>query len=146
MRPLLLLLASVLLASSAQAGNLERLDQVDLVELEAETSRAQLVVLLEDDRVNTRQAVKALFKKVNNYLDFVDSGQLKEAAPAASPSHRPKIIVYGPRDATSGEMQNLAGLKLAGQKAGVEVEVLPHQPGLKPRPVQIKPFKRAGGA
>ena len=141
--PPLILLA---LVAAAHAGNLERLDQVDLIELEARTSQAQLVVLLEDDRVNTRQTVKALFKKVNNYLDFVDSGQLKDAAPKASQTIRPKIIVYGPREATSGEMQNLAGLKLAGQKAGVEVEVLPHQPGLKPRPVPIKPFKRAGGA
>ena len=142
----LLPLALLSLAISARAGNLERLDQVDLIELETKTSRAQLVILLEDDRVNTRQAVKALFKKVNNYLDFVESGQLKEAAPTASATLRPKIIVYGPREATSGEMQNLAGLKLAGQKAGVEVEVLAHQPGLKPRPVPIKPFRRAGVA
>jgi hypothetical protein len=145
MRPLQFL-AAIALATNAQAGKLERLDQVDLIELEAKTSRAQLVVLLEDDRVNTRQALKALFRKVNNYLDFVDSGQLKEAAPTASATHRPKIVVYGPREATNGEMQNLAGLRLAGQKAGVEVEVLSHQPGLKPRPVQIKASKRASGA
>lgn len=134
------------LVAVAHAGNLDRLDQVDLIELDAKSSQAQLIVLLEDDRVNTRQSVKALFKKVNNYLNFVDSGQLKEAAPKASQTLRPKIIVYSPREATSGEIQNLAGLKLAGQKAGVEVEVLPHQPGLKPRPVQIKLFKSAGGA
>lgn len=145
MRPLLLL-ASIAFATTAQAGNLDRPDQVDLIELDAKTARAQLVVLLEDDRVNSRPAVKPLFKKVNNYLDFVESGQLKAAVPAASTSLRPKIVVYGPREARSGEMQNLAGLKLAGQNAGVEVEVLPYQLGIKSRPVQIKPFRRAGGA
>jgi hypothetical protein len=141
-----LLFTLVLAVSSAKAGNLERADQVDLIELEPKTSRAQLVVLLEEDKVNTKLAMKALFKKVNNYLDFVESGQLKEAAPNASASLRPKIVVYGPRDASSAEMQNLAGLKLAGQKAGVEVEVQAFQAGIKPRPVQIKPVKRAGGA
>jgi hypothetical protein len=136
----------LLVALSARAGNLERIDQVDLIELEPKTSRAQLVVLLEEDKVNTKLAIKALFKKVNNYLDFVDSGQLKEAAPNASAELRPKIVVYGPRDATSAEMQNLAGLKLAGQKAGVEVEVQAFQAGIKPRPVPIKLVKRTSGA
>lgn len=131
---------------STYAGGLERLDQVDLLELEPKTGRALLVVLLDEDRVNTRQAYRALFKKVNNYLDFVESGQLKSSAPQASESARPKIVVYGPKDATTAEMQNLAGLKLAGQKAGVEVEVLPHAPGLKARPVPIKPTQRARGA
>jgi hypothetical protein len=131
----------------ARAGGLERLDQVDLIELEAGTSRAQLAVLLDEDRVNTKQSLKALFKKVNNYLDFVYSGQIKEAAPNASSTLQPKIVVYGPKDATSGEMQNLAGLKLAGTKAGVEVEVRPHQLGLRSRPAQIRAIKRsASGA
>jgi hypothetical protein len=129
---------------SAGAGSLSKLDHVDLIELEANTSRPVLVVLLEQDRVNTRQAVKSLFKKVNNYLDFARSGQLKEAAPNSSTTLRPKIIVYGPEGATSGEMQNLDGLKLAGQKAGVEVEVLPYRAGIKPRPVAIKPVQRGG--
>ena len=138
------LLPTVLLslALAANAGNLERLDQVDLIELELKTSRALLVLLLEEDKVNTRPAMTAVFKKVNNYLDFVASGQLNEAAPNASATLRPKIVVYGPRDATSAEMQNLAGLKLAGQKAGVEVEVQPYQPGIRARPVPIKPVKR----
>jgi hypothetical protein len=136
----------LLVALSARAGNLERIDQVDLIELEPKTSRAQLVVLLEEDKVNTKMAMKALFKKVNNYLDFVDSGQLKEAAPNASATLRPKIVVYGPRDATSAEMQNLAGLKLAGQKVGVEVEVQAFQASVKPRPVPIKLIKRTSGA
>jgi hypothetical protein len=138
----LLLTALLSLAATANAGNLEHLDQVDLIELELKTSRALLVLLLEEDKVNTRPAMKALFKKVNNYLDFVASGQLKDAAPNASATLRPKIVVYGPRDATSAEMQNLAGLKLAGQKAGVEVEVQPHQAGIKSRPVPIIPVKR----
>jgi hypothetical protein len=71
----LLSVALLSLAATANAGNLERLDQVDLIELELKTSRALLVVLLEEDKVNTRPAMKALFKKVNNYLDFVASGQ-----------------------------------------------------------------------
>jgi hypothetical protein len=139
-------LVVLLVALSARAGNLERIDQVDLIELEPKTSRAQLVVLLEEDKVNTKMAMKALFKKVNNYLDFVDSGQLKEAAPNASATLRPKIVVYGPRDATSAEMQNLAGLNLAGQKVGVEVEVQAFQASVKPRPVPIKLIKRTSGA
>jgi len=138
--------AALLTALSAGAGNLERLDQVDLIELDARTSRAQLLILLEEDKVDTKQAMKALFKKVNNYLDFVDSGQLKDAAPNASATLRPKIVVYGPREATTAEMQNLAGLKLAGQKAGVEVEVQVHQAGIKPRPIAIRPVKRGSGA
>ena len=141
-----LFVVALLTALCANAGNLERLNQVDLIELEAKTARALLVILLEEDQVNTKQAMKALFKKVNNYLDFVDSGQLKEAAPNASATLRPKIVVYGPREATSAEMQNLAGLKLAGQKVGVEVEVQAFQAGLKARPVVIKPMKRASGA
>ncbi len=136
----------LLVALGARAGSLERIDQVDLIELEPKTSRAQLVVLLEEDKINTKVAMKILFKKVNNYLDFVESGQLKEAAPNASATLRPKIVVYGPRDASSAEMQNLAGLKLAGQKAGVEVEVQAFLAGIKARPVQIKPVKRASGA
>ncbi len=140
-----LLLALVFTAFATNAGNLQRLDQVDLIELDAKTSRAQLIVLLDDDKVDTKTAMKTLFKKVNGYLDFVESGQLKEAVPTASTSLRPKIVVYGPRDATSAEMQNLAGLKLAGQKAGVEVEVQVFQAGLKPRPVAIKPVRRSQG-
>ena len=132
-------------AVAACAGNLDRLDQVDLIELEENTSRAQLVILLDEDRVDTKQAMKAVFRKVNHYLDFAASGQLKVAAPNASLSLSPKIVVYGPRDATSAEMQNLAGLKLAGQKAGIEVEVRPFQVGIKPRPVAIQPVKRARG-
>ena len=138
--------ALALTAVAAHAGNLQRLDQVDLIELEVSTARAQLVVLLDDDRIDTKISLKALFKKVNNYLDFVDSGQIREAAPNASGTIQPKIVVYGPRDATSGEMQNLAGLKLAGSKAGIEVEVRPYEPGLRPRPVQIRPVKRRNGA
>jgi hypothetical protein len=134
---------ALLVALSARAGNLDRIDQVDLIELDPKTSRAQLIVLLEDDKVNTKVAIKTLFKKVNSYLDFVDSGQLKEAAPNASATLRPKIVVYGPRDATSAEMQNLEGLKLAGQKAGVEVEVQAFVAGIKARPIPIKPIKRA---
>ncbi len=139
-------IAALLTTCAAQAGGLDKPDHVDLIELEGPTSRALLVVLLEEDRVNTRLALKILFKKVNNYLDFVDTGQLKDAAPNASTTLRPKIVVYGPKGATSGEMQNLAGLKLAGQKAGVEVEVQPYRPGIKPRPVLIKPLKRSTGA
>jgi hypothetical protein len=141
-----LALATLVVALVAHAGGLEKPDHVDLIELEGATSRALLLVLLDEDRVNTRPAIKTLFKKVNNYLDFVNSGQLKDAAPNANMALPPKIVVYGPKDATSAEMQNLAGLKLAGQKAGVEVEVQPYRPGLKPRPVPIKPFKRATGA
>ena len=141
-----LFLVALLAAFCAKAGNLERVDQVDLIELEANTSRAQLVVLLEEDKVNSKVAMKTLFKKVNNYLDFVESSQLKEAAPNANTTLRPRIVVYGPRDASSAEMQNLAGLKLAGQRAGVEVEVQEFKAGIRPRPVPIKPVRRASGA
>ena len=136
----------ILAAVTANAGNLDRLDQVDLIELDEKTSRAQLVILLDEDKVDTKQAMKTLFKKVNNYLDFVETGQLKAAAPNASTALRPKIVVYGPREATSAEMQNLAGLKLAGQKAGIEVEVQQYQAGIKPRPVSIKLVRRSSGA
>ncbi|MGM9482306.1 DUF6572 domain-containing protein [Roseateles sp. NT4] len=134
-------LAAACLFTAAHAGSLDRADQVDLIELDGKTSQARLLVLLEEDRVNTRPAMKSLFKKVNNYLAFVDSGQLKEAAPTANPSLRPRIVVHGPKEASTAEMPNLAGLKLAGQKAGVEVEVLAYQPGIRPRPVAIKPGK-----
>jgi hypothetical protein len=142
------LLATLLFAASSAsfAGSLERVDQVDLIELEPVTMRALLVVNLDEDRVNTRQAMKLLFKKVNNYLDFADSGQLLQAAPNASKMHRPKIVVYGPKEGTTGEMQNLAGLKLAGQKAGVEVEVKPYHSGVKSRPIDIKPKVRGSVA
>ncbi len=139
-------LVALLAAFCAKAGNLERVDQVDLIELEANTLRAQLVVLLEENKVSSKVAMKTLFKKVNNYLDFVESGQLKEAAPNANATLRPKIVVYGPREGSSAEMQNLAGLKLAGQRAGVEVEVHKFKAGIKPRPVLIKPVRRANGA
>ena len=79
-----------------------------------------------------------------NYLGFAASGQLKIAAPNASDSLAPKIVVYGPRDATSAEMQTLAGLKLAGKKAGVEVEVHSFKAGIRPRPVAFTPAKRSG--
>ena len=133
---------ALLTTLSASAGNLGRFDQVDLIELDANTARAHLVVLLDEDKVDSKLAMKALFKKISSYLDFVESGQLKDAAPNASTVLRPKIMVYGPRDATSAEMQNLAGLRLAGQKAGIEVEVQAFQAGIKPRPVAIKPVKR----
>ena len=142
----LLFFVTLLVALAAKSGNLDRIDQVDLIELDPQTSRAQLIVLLEEDKVNTKVAMKTLFKKVNSYLDFVDSGQLKEAAPNASATLRPKIVVYGPRDATLAEMQNLAGLKLAGQRAGVEVEVKAFMAGIKARPIPIKLIKRASGA
>ena len=70
--------------TSARAGGLENLNQVDLVELEPRTSQLQLLVLLEDDRVNTKQAMKALFRKVNNYQDFITSGQALAVAPNSS--------------------------------------------------------------
>ena len=142
----LLPIVGIFAAVTANAGNLDRLDQVDLIELDEKTSRAHLVILLDDDKVDTKQAMKTLFKKVNNYLDFVDSGQLKAAAPNASTTLSPKIMVYGPREATSAEMQNLAGLKLAGRKAGIEVEVQPYQAGIKARPVAIKLLRRPSGA
>ena len=142
----LLPIVAIFAAVTANAGNLDRLDQVDLIELDEKTSRAQLVILLDDDKVDTKQAMKTLFKKVNNYLDFVDSGQLKATAPNASTTLSPKIMVYGPREATSAEMQNLAGLKLAGRKAGIEVEVQPYQAGIKARPVAIKLLRRSSGA
>ena len=135
-----------LMPLAAIAGGLGSLNQVDLVELEATTNRAVLVVLLEDDRINTRPAYRTLFKKVNNYMEFVQSGQLREVAPNASASLPPKIVIYGPREASTAEMQNLNGLKLAGQKAGIEVEVLPFRPGLRERPVPIRPPAPKSGA
>ena len=139
-------LIATLFAVAANAGSLDQIDQVDAIELEVSTSRALLLIVLEEDRVHTRPAMKALLKKVNRYLHFFLSGQLKEAAPNADATHHPKIVVYGPREATTGEMQNLAGLRLAGQKVGVDIVVLPHQPGIKLRPVSIKPVKRGGAA
>jgi hypothetical protein len=130
------LFAGILLPCLAGAGSLDRLDQVDLIELEPKTAQAHLVVLLEEERVNTRQSLKALYKKVNSYQD----------APNISRTVRPQVVVYAPKEATIGELQNLAGLKLAGSKAGIEVEVRAYQAGMKPRPVAIKGSKRTGGA
>jgi hypothetical protein len=141
-----LLSAALLLAAQAHAGSLERLDHVDLIELDPKTSTGQLLIVLDEDRVNTRQSVKALYKKFNNYQDFIDSGQVLEAAPNISKERRPVVVVYAPKDATSGEMQNLAGLKLAASKVGAPVEIRPYAPGVKQRPIQIRPIKRAGGA
>lgn len=143
MRLLLALIVVALAADGARAGSLDRPDHIDAIELEAGTSRALLLVLLEEDRINTRPAMRALVRKVNRYLDFVRSGQLTRAARTANAAHQPRIVVYGPREATSAEMQNLAGLRQAGRKAGVEVEVLPHRPGIRPRPVRITPSSAA---
>jgi hypothetical protein len=85
------ILPSVLLALAAlaaQAGNLARPDQVDLVEPDARTSQAIAMVLLDEDRVDSRFAMNALFRNVNRYPDFVNSGQSKDAVPAESSANR----------------------------------------------------------
>ena len=141
-----ILLIALCAFTSARAGGLENLNQVDLVELEPRTSQLQLLVLLEDDRVNTKQAMKALFRKLNNYQDFINSGQALAVAPNSSQKLRPVVVLVAPREATSGELQNLAGLKLAALRAGAEVEVWPHVAGIKARPIAIRPPRSASGA
>lgn len=138
------LLCGLLALGTSYAQSLDRLDQVDLVELDPKTSRIQLLIVLGEDRPNTRQAVKALYQKFNNYQDFIASGQALVAAPTGSTTLRPIVVLVGPKDATSGEMQNLAGLKLAASKVGATVEVRPYEPGLRPKPVAIHraPSKR----
>lgn len=123
-------------AGIARAGSLGDPDQVDGLELEPKTGRLRLLVILGEDRVNTRPAVKALYRKFNRYQDFIESGEALRAAPNANPALRPVVVLVGPQGASSGEMQNLEGLKLAASKAGAAVEVLPHQPGLAPKPVR----------
>ena len=145
MRNLLFFLAVVTLLD-ANAGGLERLDQVDLIELDPKTSQLQLLVLLDEDRVNTRQAVKALYKKFNNYQDFIQSGQALASTPNGSKALRPVVILVAPKEATSGEMQNLAGLKLAAAKAGVEVEVRSHINSIRAKPVTIERGAAKSGA
>jgi hypothetical protein len=133
-----LLLAALLpLAAGAFAQNLNKPDQVDRIELEPGSARIRLLVVLGEDRVNTRQAVKALYSKFNRYQDFIVSGQARTAAPAGSVTLRPVVVLVGPRDATGGEMQNLDGLKLAAAKAGAAVEVISHVPALAFKPVAI---------
>jgi hypothetical protein len=142
----LVFVSIVLWGRIACAGSLDRLDQVDLIELDPKTSQLQLLVVLEEDRVNTRQAVKALYKKFNNYQDFIESGQALAAAPNASKTLRPVVVVYAPKEATSGEMQNLAGLKLAASKVGAVVEVRPHATGVRAKPVAIERSAKKNGA
>jgi hypothetical protein len=141
---LLLGIATFVVLSGARAGGLERLDQVDLIELDPKTSQLQLLVLLEEDRVDSRPAVRALYKKFNNYQDFIDSGQALAAAPNASKTLRPVVVVVAPRDATSGEMQNLAGLKLAASKVRADVEVRPYTPGIRAKPIVIERAAKRG--
>jgi hypothetical protein len=132
--------------ASSYAQSLDRLDQVDLIELDPKTSQIQLLVILGEDRANTRQAVKALYKKFNNYQDFITSGQAVAAAPTGSTTLRPVVVLVGPKEATSGEMQNLAGLKLAASKVGAAVEVRPYEPGLRPKPIAINRVPPKRGA
>jgi hypothetical protein len=56
------------------------------------------------------------------------------------------VVLVGSKDATSGEMQNLAGLKLAASKVGAAVEVRSYQPGLRPKPVVINQVLPKRGA
>jgi hypothetical protein len=140
------LLVLFVVATGASAQSLQRLDQVDSIELDAKTSQIRLLVVLGEERVNTRQAVKALYKKFNNYQDFITSGQALVAAPNGSASIRPVVVFFGPKEATSGEMQNLEGLKLAASKVGAAVEVRPYAPGLSPKPVVINRVTPKSGA
>lgn len=129
-------------APCARAQNLEHLDQVDLVSIDPRTSQIQLVIILGTDHVNTRPALKALYKKFNKYQDFITSGQAAAAAPTGSKSLPPTVVVMAPQDATIGEMQNIAGLKLAASRVGAEIEVFAHDAALRPRPVAIKALPR----
>ena len=141
--PLLLLAA---FASGVFAQSLQRLDQVDLIELDPKTSQIRLLVVLGEERINNRQAVKALYKKFNNYQDFIASGQVLTVAPNGSTSVRPVVVLIAPREATSGEMQNLEGLKLAASKVGAAVEVRSYVPALSPKPVVINRVSAKSGA
>lgn len=136
----------LLACASSHAQSLDRLDQVDLIELDPKTSQIQLLIILNEDRVNTRQAVKALYQKFNNYQDFINSGQATAAAPTGSTAVRPVVVLVGGKEATSGEMQNLAGLKLAASKVGAAVEVRPYESGLRPKPVAINRVPQKRGA
>jgi hypothetical protein len=136
----------MLLAAPLFAQSLEKLEQVDLIELDPKTSQIRLLVVLGESRVNTRQAVKALYKKYNNYQDFITSGQALAAAPNGNPKMRPLVVVVGPKEATSGEMQNLDGLKLAASKVGAVVEVIPYVPALSVKPVPISRVLSKSGA
>jgi hypothetical protein len=140
----LLLLATF--ASGAFAQSLQRLDQVDLIELDPKTSQIRLLVVLGEDRVNSRQAVKALYKKFNNYQDFITSGQVLAAAPNGSTTVRPVVVVMAPREASSAELQNLEGLKLAASKVGAAVEVRPYVAALAVKPVVINRVLAKSGA
>ena len=125
-------------STGVHAGGLEKLDQVDLIELDPKTSQLQLLVLLDEDRIDTRAAVKALYRKFNNYQDFIDSGQALTAVPSGNKTLRPLVVVVAPKDATNAEMQNLAGLKLAASKVNAEVEVRPYAPGVRSKPIAIE--------
>lgn len=137
-RRLSIALTAALLTAPALAGSLSRPDEVDLTQLDAGTGRLQLMVILDEDHVDSRPAMHALWVKLARYQRYIVSGQaLKEAArthPAANPALRPEVVIVAPQAASSAEMQNLAGVKMAYDRQDIPVAVQPYVPGLHARP------------
>jgi hypothetical protein len=121
----------------AFAGSLAQPDAIDGVQLEASTRRLQLLVILDDDHVDSRPAMHALWVKLTRYQRYIVSGQaLRDAAhgqTAANPSLRPEVVIVAPQQASSAEMQNLAGVKMAYDRRDIPVSIQPYVPGLHPR-------------
>lgn len=118
----------------ARAGSLDQPDDIDLTQLDASTRRLQLLVILDDEHVDSRQAMHALWVKLTRYQRYIVDGRALKDHPAADPRLRPEVVIVAPQEASSAEMQNLAGVKMAYDRRDIPVAVQPYVPGLHARP------------
>ena len=100
----------------ALAGSLAQPDAVDLTQLDPATHRLQLLVILDDDHVDSRQTVNALYAKINRYQRYIASGRaLKDAAGAslaANPALRPVVVIVAP----ANKLARICWAVLAGER------------------------------
>lgn len=129
------LIACLVLAAtgSVLAGTLDRPSEIDLTYVDRQSGQLELFVIL-DERVNTRQSVRALYQKLDNYRRYVELGQAFKDHPGADASRKPLFVLMAPREADSADVQNLEGVQLRCKSQGYRAVVRPYDPNVKRAP------------